>query len=343
MDLRTSGTVSISGATFTGNYTDKLQSYCKGGAVNISDGGLQNGSFSLSQCVFRGNHTKNRDTNSSSNDDGGALNIGGNGTNWKLSVKVDKCAFYDNYANKGGAINFLAAGTTSYLNDCVFSGNYIGYRYGSTIVIAAGTVCMNNCSIADNTYSTTGSNQQCAWVNVKPAKLVISNSSFIGTTRKNGSVSAGDKACLLRFDGIANTHYLINNIIASNQSACAGIWADNSPVINATSNKVSTKNLGSSVTYTTAGTESEGFTGDSSGFGSLAWTAGSSWSDSYWAWNGTLSGGSNTNKATLADVKSAIQSADSGFYTWLNSLGALDKDGRGNARSSSTWPGAYQN
>ena len=343
LDLRSSGTVSISGATFENNYTDKLQSYCKGGAVNISDGGMETGDFTLSQCVFRGNHTKNQNTNASSSDDGGALNIGGNGTNWTLSVKIDKCAFYDNWANKGGAINFLAAKTTTYMNDCVFSGNYIGYRYGSTIVLAAGTLCMNQCAFADNTYSTTGSNQQCAWVNVKPAKLVMSNCSLIGTTRKNGNVSAGDKACLLRFDGIANTHYLINNIIASNQSACFGIWADNSPVINATSNKVSTKSLGSSVTYNTAGTESDGFTGNSSCFGSLAWTGGSSWNDSYWAWNGTLSGGDNTGKASLADVKSAIQSADSGFYTWLNGLGALDKDGRNQARATTTWPGAYQN
>ena len=343
LDLRSSGTVSISGATFEGNYTDKLQSYCKGGAINISDGGMETGDFTLSQCVFRGNHTKNQNTNASSSDDGGALNIGGNGSNWTLSVKIDKCAFYDNWANKGGAINFLAAKTTTYMNDCVFSGNYIGYRYGSTIVLAAGTLCMNHCSFADNTYSTTGSNQQCAWVNVKPAKLVMSNCTLIGTTRKNGNVSAGDKACLLRFDGIANTHYLINNIIASNQSACFGIWADNSPVINATSNKVSSKSLASSVTYNTAGTEGQGFSGNSSSFESLAWTGGSSWNDSYWAWNGTLSGGDNTNKASLADVKSAIQTADSDFYAWLNGLGALDKDGRGHARAATTWPGAYQN
>ncbi|MBQ9596626.1 MAG: hypothetical protein IJR34_00035 [Bacteroidales bacterium] len=343
LDIRTSGKVIISGATFTDNYTDKLASYCKGGAINVSDGGMQTGDFTLSQCVFRGNHTKNQNTNSNSSDDGGAVNIGGNGTNWKLSVKMDKCAFYDNWANKGGALNILAASTVAYLNDCVFSGNYIGYRYGATIQATNASLLMNNCSFADNTYSTTGSNQQCAWVNVKPAKLVMSNCTLIGTTRKNGNVSAGDKACLLRFDGIANTHYLINNIIASNQSACFGIWADNSPVINATSNKVSTKSLGSSVTYNTAGTESDGFTGNSSCFGSLAWTGGSSWNDSYWAWNGTLSGGDNTGKASLADVKSAIQSADSGFYTWLDGLGALDKDGRNQARATTTWPGAYQN
>ncbi|MBQ7517898.1 MAG: hypothetical protein IJU13_05675, partial [Bacteroidales bacterium] len=227
LDIRTSGKVIISGATFTDNYTDKLASYCKGGAINVSDGGMQTGDFTLSQCVFRGNHTKNQNTNSNSSDDGGAVNIGGNGTNWKLSVKMDKCAFYDNWANKGGALNILAASTVAYLNDCVFSGNYIGYRYGATIQATNASLLMNNCSFADNTYSTTGSNQQCAWVNVKPAKLVMSNCTLIGTTRKNGNVSAGDKACLLRFDGIANTHYLINNIIASNQSACFGIWADN--------------------------------------------------------------------------------------------------------------------
>ena len=123
-------------------------------------------------------------------------------------------------------------------------------------------------------------------------------------------------------------------------------WANNSPTINLVSNKITSKTLdGANVTLSPSGVHSEGFTGDSSCFGGLQWSAGAtpSWDNCYWSWNGTLSGGSNTEKASLADVKSAIQSADSGFYTWLEGLGALDKDGRGNARGATTWPGAYEN
>ena len=46
---------------------------------------------------------------------------------------------------------------------------------------------------------------------------------------------------------------------------------------------------------------------------------------------------------TLADVKGKIQTSDSAFYTWLNTVGGLDKDQRGNNRGTNTWPGALQN
>ena len=345
LDLRTSGTVSISGATFTSNETKADQSYCKGGALNLQDSGLGTGDFTLSDCKFIQNHTYG---GTATANNGGAVNVGGNNTNWAMKVKMNNCFFDRNYAKQGGAIMFQDASAVTYLNNCVFTGNYISYRYGTTIQIGGGTVCMNNCSFADDTYSTesaTSASQQCAWLNVKPAKLVMSNCTLIGTTHRSGGVdNPSGSACLLRFDGIANTHYLINNIIATTKSGCVSIWSDNSPTINLVSNKLTSHTVsGSNVVWNTSGVNSEGFSGNSSCFGSLAWTGGTAWNNSYWAWNGTLSGGSNTDKASLADVKSAIQSADSGFYTWLNGLGALDKDGRGNARASSTWPGAYQN
>lgn len=345
LDLRTSGKVTISGATFTGNQTKVDQNYGKAGAVNLTDAGLGTGDFTISDCRFTGNHTFG---GTSSANTGGAVNVGGNGTDWAMMVKIDKCIFDGNMAKQGGAISFQDASCVSYLNNCVFTGNYITYRYGTTILITAGTVCMNNCSFADNTYSTesnTTASQQCTWINVKPKKLVMSNCTLIGTTRRSGGVETpSGSACLLRFDKVANTHYLINNIIAPTVSGCNAMWADNSPVIYATSNKTGTKSWsGSSVTYNAAGVESDGFTGNSTYFGGLAWHSGASVADYYWAWNGTLSGGSNNNLASLADVKAAIQTADAGFYTWLEGLGALDKDIRGNARGASTWPGAYQN
>ena len=94
-------------------------------------------------------------------------------------------------------------------------------------------------------------------------------------------------------------------------------------------------------TYTASGENATDYKGTSDYFGGLSWTGGSSWNDTYWGWNGTLATGSNTNKATLASVNTAIQSADANFYSWLDSIGALDKDGRGKTRGTNTWPGAY--
>ena len=346
LDLRTSGTVTITGVTFTGNETQANASYAKGGAVNIQDSALGTGDFTISNCVFDGNHTyKGSGYNCAT---AGALNVGGNGSDWAMTAKINQCIFKNNYATQGGAVAEAGASVKAYFNNCVFTGNYISYRYGTTLVLAGGTLCMNNCSFADDTYSTesnSSANEQCAWLNVKPAKLVLSNCTLVGSTRRSGNVvNPSGNACLLRFDGVGNTHYLINNIIATTQSGCKSFWANSSPTINLVSNKMSAKSLsGSSVVVNTSGVQAEDFSGSSTCFGNLAWTSGSSWNDQYWAWNGTLSGGSNTNKAALADVKSAVQTADSGFYTWLNGLGALDKDGRNQARATTTWPGAYQN
>jgi hypothetical protein len=166
---------------------------------------------------------------------------------------------------------------------------------------------------------------------------------MIGTTRKGSAVSADNgKACLLRFDGRKTTNHLINNIIASNQSGCYSVWADSTPTLNLVSNKLSDTSL-TTATVNQSGTNSTGFTGSSSSFGGLQWTAGTSVTDSYWLWNGTLTEGVNKEKSSLADVKTAIQGADADFYAWLNSIGALDKDARGENRNATTWPGAYEN
>ncbi len=352
LDLRTSGTVSIDGATFSGNYTKKDAGTGKGGALNLSDASFGTGDFTLTNCTFTGNHTFG---GTSTANTGGAINVGGNNSNWALKVKVNKCRFSNNYGKQGGAIAFYDASATTYLNDCLFTGNYISSRYGTTLLISTGTVCLNNCSFADDTYSTenlTNINEQCTWINVKATKLMMSNCTLIGQTRRQGvSVAPSGNACLLRFDGIANTHYLINNIIASNATSCYSIWADNAPVINAVSNKLSAKlwKSGSTVTFNTSGEHSEDYQGTSAYLSGLGWTSGTSWNDGGWFWSGTLSGGSNTNKALLKDVAAAIQTADNGFYTWLSGLGALSQDGRGVSRgdvssaTDTTWPGAYQN
>ena len=342
LDIRTSGKVVISGATFTGNQTKKDENYCKGGAISLSDGELGTGDIEITDCKFINNTTPASTTKSCN---GGAINVGGNGADLKLLVKVNNCLFDGNRGKQGGAVYLHGASSTLYMNACAFTRNYISHRYGTTISAGGGNLFMNNCSFADDTYSTEGSNQQCTWVNFKGNKVVVSNTTMVGSTRKNSSVSAGDKACLLRYDGLTTTgHYLINNLIASTNSDCAAIWADKSPTINMVSNKISSKKLAATtVVINASGENGENFMGNSAYFGDLAWTAGTAAANSYWAWNGTLSGGSNTNKAALADVNAAIKSADANFHAWLETLGALSKDGRGTTRVSPTWPGAYQN
>jgi hypothetical protein len=46
--------------------------------------------------------------------------------------------------------------------------------------------------------------------------------------------------------------------------------------------------------------------------------------------------------APTADVNAAIQSADTKFYSWLESVGALGKDIEGNSRGTTSYPGCYQ-
>ena len=60
-------------------------------------------------------------------------------------------------------------------------------------------------------------------------------------------------------------------------------------------------------------------------------------------WNGTLTGTNSNMLAATADVNTEIQNADADFYAWLNSIGALGKDIRGNNRGATSWPGCYQN
>ena len=74
----------------------------------------------------------------------------------------------------------------------------------------------------------------------------------------------------------------------------------------------------------------------------LSGAPGASAGGSYWGWNGTLTGG-NTEMDTLENVKTAINEAEPAFYSWLDSIGALAKDGRGSPRGATTWPGAYDN
>ena len=331
----------ISGCTFTGNYSD-----CTGIASGNNNGNYGGGAMRLNStgavtidnCYFEGNHlVKSKAYNHAY---GGAvyINSGGN-------YKFNGCKFKDNYAVRGGALCAWATGATIYLNGCGFDGNYISHNYGTTIHIEkAGSFCMNNCSINDNTYTENGTGDwQAAWLNLSTFdSACISNCSFMGSPRTGTSKTvATAKGAIIRFD-TENTddNYFVNNIIvtegpATNNKAFANYNKSNTAYFTKRSDN-SANGAGGSYTMV----ENPGSNGfDNTMFSGKAWDS----TNMCWTWNGTMTGGNNTE---LADAETAVSYINnvSGFKTWLESIGALYKDQLGNARpeSGSWWPGAYQ-
>ena len=343
LQLESAQTVTFTGCTFSGNYTEATGEDNAGGAIACEG----YGTYDFIECVFSGNHTKTAE--SWSKDYGGAVTVRGNAI-----ARFNKCRFDDNYATVGGAFEMKSGTATTYLNACIFSGNHITYRHGTTFVATgdAGVVCMNNCTFADNTWSIASNAGQLNWICLKlngdDQQLVISNCSLIGDLRRNAGLSnySDGRYGIVRFDGGNGTAAFINNIIAptldnSTQGPSMAIKFDSSTTVAVTAVSNKQYSVSDASLYSASGENATDFRGTSNYFGGLSWTGGTSWNDSYWGWNGTLATGSNTNKALLSDINTAIQNANGNFYSWLDSIGALDKDGRGKTRGSSTWPGAY--
>ena len=123
---------------------------------------------------------------------------------------------------------------------------------------------------------------------------------------------------------------LVNNILVAGNDQYS--WWANDSGINGYYNVLTKK--GGNSSYSGSG-DVEGKS--SADFGALAWDA----TNFIWTWDGTLSGG--FSGITASAFASALNSASPDFKTWLQEIGALDKDQLGNARGSGAWwPGAYQ-
>lgn len=336
-------TATISQSDFNGNYTtgeNKMQ--LAGGAIHVTGTADAN----LTDCIFNGNYS------SSTGYGGGAVAMGNAAAAGSI-IKMNKCLFKDNYGNCGGALINYGKNTKIYLNSCAFTGNHISGTYGvviqlyndkSEVLNYPCTLCMNNCSFADNQYTASGNGQQSSWINMKGlSKVVMSNCSLIGRTRNSSGTADSYNPNLLRFDGaLSSGNYLINNIIAMTPTSGTFYSSDmQSSPVTGYFNKMSTVLNGSN--YTPGTGSASDFRGTNTYFGDLGsdMTEGAAAKDCYWSWNGTLATGSNLDKAALADVNSTINTADSGFYNWLDSIGALTTDCRGKDRGDTTWPGAY--
>ena len=74
------------------------------------------------------------------------------------------------------------------------------------------------------------------------------------------------------------------------------------------------------------------------------------YSEPVYTWTNNLEAFSAADQAALKAVYDAYNESIAGvshvgtdFYNWLVNIGAIDKDGRGQTRTGTWWPGAYQN
>jgi len=333
--------VSFTGGKFQGNHSDGNGNY-DGGAICVAKG-----SVDCTDVLFKENYSfVGGDTNA-----GGIIRLTSSGD----CARFNNCVFDNNWscrnkssnASCAAIINCRNGGTKFYFNACEFKNNSSGRGYSSDnqqggksgqvmAVWAGATIAMNNCSMHDNYASRNVDDGSIYWICMGNAssKLILSNSSIIGDQirRPDDADILKSKNGVIRFDADCYIH-LINSIICSKYSDGKSVGCKATYNVPAYYCKVS-PGLDGDTNWTNTTGFGDDYWADSSCFG--GWT-------SPYTWNGTMTGTNSGMKAATADVNTEIQNADSDFYDWLNSIGALGKDINGNSRGATSWPGCYQN
>ena len=283
----------------------------------------------------------------------GAALCTGDGT----TIRCNGVVFDGNKASTGAVFRNESSNFKAYFNACSFKENNWSDNYGGMIKIAESksnnVLCLNNCSGNHNYSNGSGkTGQQCTWINLPTnngVKFVIANTSFIGNLQdKNGNVSSstsGSAPGIIRIDNTSGATkvqlYMVNNILTkwdANTNYGVASSIDSYVAQYCNYNKGYCRWIG--------GKNEPGGYFDTSGrlpehFGSLAWDD----TSNLWTWNGNNSG--SKNLGATADINAAISSADTDFYAWLISVGAISSDGatavdaRGTTRGSYSWPGSY--
>ena len=254
---------------------------------------------------------------------------------------INNCYFEGNHATRGGAIsayNCTASGL--YLNGCSFNGNWISYYYGTTIYVEKTKYfCMNNSSLYDNTYTLRSGGDEANWIYLNGTsdkvmeECVISDCSLIGSARSTSSLNVltnGQELVYVLNTKSGKKAYFINNCIIASGTEQYAWWTN------------TVECLGYNNVYSAKGNSGGSYTSSNdSGSKSATNFGGLTWNNNTWEWNGTLSGGYTA--ITASSFASQLNTASSGFKTWLEEKGVLNKDQIGNNRGSGEWwPGAYQ-
>ena len=323
------GTLQIYGCDIEGNTATQ-----GGGAVHIAK------PAGLVVSDSRGKGTVFRD-NAAQMEQGGAVYILDEGL-----YSFDHCHFDGNTATRAAAV-YVDGPADMYMNACTFTDNMISGQDGTAIYVAeAATIGMNNCTIADGSYATGPSGDtRTSWLNFDIADVIsISNCTFIGSSRSSATSSTNGGLIRMWFDNDADVHFINNIIVDTGGDAmhafCDLDLSDYNPSINMYHTKYSSfRNLNACKDHITSveSPASSGFEADD--FEGLTWNA----DECCWIWNGTMTGGGNSNMITKDQFVSALEDACPDFKAWLESNGELLLDQGGRHRGEDRWwPGAYQ-
>ena len=334
----------LEGCTFQGNHADGADdTEAAGGAIYARGEGVV---VDCKDCTFKENYNFVGNNFKS----GGIIRVEQTGG----MARFDNCLFDGNYTNRNAQDNAASAaiincrkgGAIYYFNACEFKGNSSGLGYSSgneqggtkgTVIAsyASSTIAMNNCSMHDN-YGARNSND-LSWIYVDNASntLVISNSTIVGDPTRCNGIRKNDWG-VIKLHSTGNYH-LINNILCSFVKGGQTVWCGKEvaggTLVNSYYNKTNPE-VDGRIDWGTDTGSGHDYYASSECFG--GWTL-------PYTWNGTLIGTNSDKLAATSDVNTQLQSANSDFYSWLDSIGALGKDINGNSRGTTSWPGCYQN
>lgn len=348
----------FTGGKFQGNHADGADNTkAAGAAIYATGSGVK---VSCTNVLFKENYNY-IGTNTLS---GGILRIqqeGGEGY-------FNGCVFDGNWTNRENSannpcaaiVNCRVGGVKYYFNACEFKentsgtnnnvdGQYGGLRGTVFATLAGSTFAFNNCSFHDN-YG--GRNaDDISWIGMDNASstLILANTTIVGDNYRAPGTGGARKNNwgVIKFQNTGN-YYLINTILCSLDTVGNSFWVNGDIKVDGTTTIASGgPKLPVHCWYSKISKEGDNRTNwtvdTGSGHDYYATSASfGGWSAPY-TWNGTLTGTNSGMKAATADVNTQIQNADSDFYTWLNSIGALGKDINGNSRGATSWPGCYQN
>ena len=319
----------------------------------------------LTDCVF-----KNNVTNPS---DGKNTYIGGSAINLVHgAVYADRCVFlnntdshYNGCVKLSGKNNFPSHQAYAFFNACLFKGNDLKSPTVNGGVVAhhrkGALLGMYNCTFYENL--STGGN--CIHLD---KSAIIANCTIVNNCysqyplRFRAESGKNDNQYILANNILLQTHSEVKNSMAIKMSTSGSSDGRTFRLYMNGGNLYGnlSSNYFTNTTYTTIDTQNEYAGKKYSDFDNP------SFADNVFKWDGTLNEGAvecnYMSKETM--INDVLKSADindsdenvtfsitgnngdesfAGFYTWLNNIGAIDKDATGATRPATGWtPGAYQ-
>lgn len=332
----------IESCSFTGNGSGN------GGAFYLSG----QATLDCTDCTF-GNGTE---AGRNYANQGGVLYINNSNT-----VSFTNCLFDYNQgsANWGSCIMMYNSSTVNprlFLNACIFRNN-VGLTRG---VVAAqnsanALIYMNAVTFCNNSFTDTSNAGWGLAVHCGNSVVCMNNVTAFdnhpGSTSKNWVVFNSDGGWLITNSTVVNDAPLA--VVRANSSARRSSLCNNIFINTSESEKmfefakVQTSGGHNVMSRSSAYAN---FTADNSDKTAVVSLSGGAYSEPVYTWTNNLEGFVAADQAAVKAVYDAydetvgtVSHVGNDYYAWLESIGALDKDGRGEVRTGNWWPGSYQN